>query len=1401
MGPERLGEQYAQIQKQGLEGAPTMAFPSAPTFNVEAAAQPQTALGKGVARGVSGLTSPANVMQLGAMMGGGAQAGAGMMGYLRDHLLHLYFTGQMGLDTLESVWHAAGRYAAGDTAGAQQLLGEAVPTAVLTALGIGDIARGERPQVEPEGVRTTTGRGAQAGGAGAQRSETTAITPPGGGPVARPQAEGIDPALRAIAAMRGGQALGVEGGPRPVTAPGVTGAREVAGEQPRAAVSAPIEQPKPTVGTVTPKPPEGLEQLSPEQQAGVRALEAQRAARRQPQPTQPFELPKRRPDMTAAFPERRIGEQPRDFDELIKSQVARGQITREEAARILAKRYGQVPEKPTFRWSELSPEQQAILMKEPKRAEAPPVQRPEAPTPPTPAVVPPVQPVREAPAQPPRAAREPVPAAPAVGAPARPSETAAAGASAEALARQAAEQQKGIRIEATDTRSGQVRPLIGLEAHAGDIKPGAYERIERVHPDGRRELMAEGPSARPIAPKTPAAAPMEPVARPAAAPEAARLPSAAEASKTITALTERAKGDPRVTKAMRMVVDKLKGLPEATQNVARRAAFAAMEKSLNEGSNPAVAGGKALDALETFRKQAGFVGPGRKPPSGGAVVKDATEKLTEAVEKLPKGSLEERLKGASAAAGAAKSQGPFAHALTDLASYGKAFADWYKHPEKGQKLSEALTEKKPAEAFKDALGKYLSARQHSMARVDNAIKEVKRVIPDARNREAITNYMQAGGDTATLADRASKSGPKFKEGYERAGKLTDPQKRVAEALKAHFEDRLQQAQKLGIIEHGLENYVNQMWEKDTAFKRGLISQLNAGKLDTNFRFAKERFYDSYFEGEKAGKHPVTKDIAKLVTAYSRSMDEAIAARSFVRELWTGDAADKRPLLVPEWKSAKMLRGKDLGPDVEAYAIPLHGPGKGRLMDANLAEALGIPVNEKTLTETDKVRTETGDYKHIDHPAFRKYVFSMEGPEGPVFVQSDALAHPDIATHLKNLYTKSWFREFAPTRWWLQSQGVMKQILLGFPGFHYVQEGLHSGFHKVNPFHPDLLTGKRLKEALSDSTVDELMRGGLMLYDHEASSKFGEGISGMADILRKIPGVEKLEANNRVAAFALGMQDHLFGTYIPGLKATMAKAAFGRNLKEYAKDLASGKVTRKQLAEMTASQANAAFGELNYDWMGRNKTAQDLFRMVALAPDFLEARARFAGQALRPYGKEQMAALFLRAGLYQWVAIRGLNMMLNNGNAYADDPNMLFKVKVGGKSIGMRTIAGDIMHLVKDPFGFMVYRSSPGMRLIMEGAAGYFKGKQMTVADAMKTFIPIPAQGWAQDLIQKNVRDKKYADSLMEAFGVQASKYYTPAQRQAIEQKEEKRQLKLHGEKAPAGPRIKGLAAPARVRSQ
>ena len=331
-------------------------------------------------------------------------------------------------------------------------------------------------------------------------------------------------------------------------------------------------------------------------------------------------------------------------------------------------------------------------------------------------------------------------------------------------------------------------------------------------------------------------------------------------------------------------------------------------------------------------------------------------------------------------------------------------------------------------------------------------------------------------------------------------------------------------------------------------------------------------------------------------------------------------------------------------------------------------------------------------------------------------------------------------------------------------------------HLVNPISSDVIMGKSLDKALTgkDPVANELMRRGLMLYDHNARTLFGEGLTG----LEKIPAV---------GGFMQKLQEHLFNTYIPSLKLEMAKHAWERNLKRYGKDIAKGNITREGLMEITVAQANAAFGELNYNWLGRNKTLQDAIRLGALAPDFLEARLRFAGQALRPYGAEQRMALIIRLGVMQFVAAKMLNSLFNPPKGPEDvakhAKNYPFSVKAGDRTYGLRSLSGDLVHLAQDPTGFLLYRASVPMRLLIQAGSKYYKGIGLEWSDIVtRAQMPLPLQGAARDLRDwlagRSKEHTEWLDSLLESFGVQSHKYLTPEQHEALERRQEQRIQRL-----------------------
>lgn len=634
--------------------------------------------------------------------------------------------------------------------------------------------------------------------------------------------------------------------------------------------------------------------------------------------------------------------------------------------------------------------------------------------------------------------------------------------------------------------------------------------------------------------------------------------------------------------------------------------------------------------------------------------------------------------------------------------------------------------------FKDMVGKWSFADQKAENDAYQFAQEIVRQVPQKVRREAMINYIEAGGDTEVLLDRYLRTEGQYKDGYRVATELNESEKTLAENIKNYFESRLQAAIDAGLLKEGVENYVNRILRKadDSPQVQKLMGDIAVGKLQTNPRFAMKRVFDTSFEAEQAGREHVNKDIGFSVTAYDLAFNRALSARAFIKSMLEGNATDGKPL-VAITGSGRQLEPKEL--------------------ESGEMSAAPFVIRPRSLPE------ETANYRIVDHPALRKWNWVAKDAEGnPIYLQGNLAVHPEIYDHVKNALSKSWFRDNPISGFALKGMDTLKGTLLSASFFHQQQIGTHAIGHWVNPVN--------VPEINWDSAVDRgLIEHGAQVVNHHALEEFSDGVGGTG-LLKYVPVVgPKL----------VEYQEYLFGDYIPRLKMEMGRAAFDRNTERY-----GDKLTRDQIFEMTANQMNAAFGELNYRMLGRNPTFQDGLRFLLLAPDFLESRTRFTGQALKPYGREQAIAL-IRIGAILWGGSRILNMALNNGDPKYDKP---FSVVAGAHEFSMRSIPGDLYHLATNPKSFALWRLNPfTVRPAMELLYGRDAfGRTQTVGQQAREFMkgiePIPVHetldagiNWLKKEIPSLPLDwfgaKPNAEiwrGLLESIGIREATYRSPA---------------------------------------
>jgi len=137
----------------------------------------------------------------------------------------------------------------------------------------------------------------------------------------------------------------------------------------------------------------------------------------------------------------------------------------------------------------------------------------------------------------------------------------------------------------------------------------------------------------------------------------------------------------------------------------------------------------------------------------------------------------------------------------------------------------------------------------------------------------------------------------------------------------------------------------------------------------------------------------------------------------------------------------------------------------------------------------------------------------------------------------------------------------------------------------------------------------------------------------------------------------------------------------------------------------------------------------------LAPDFLEARTRFTGQALiglagGKVGREQLVALGTLA--VAQAALAYTSAKVTGGTWDKKDP---FSFSLGNRKYTMRSVPEDITSLIKDTRQFVYNRLNPIItKPIVQGVSGVnYRGQKVSLGQTAKEMIeqpiPISARGF------------------------------------------------------------------------
>jgi hypothetical protein len=643
--------------------------------------------------------------------------------------------------------------------------------------------------------------------------------------------------------------------------------------------------------------------------------------------------------------------------------------------------------------------------------------------------------------------------------------------------------------------------------------------------------------------------------------------------------------------------------------------------------------------------------------------------------------------------------------------------------------------------------------QASMDEARRAQKDFRKAVPSERKQAAISVWLEAKGDIATLEGwESAAKGKMFKRAATDAQTLTAKEIDMAAKARSAFDTLHARGTALEVLNSHRDAYVPHVWEVDAT---GKGAGWGTSTLKQRFKFAKARTFANFFEGDQAGYTPKTLEIGKLLPAYLHEMNKVVADRQFVKDLIGKTAKDGRPLVIPrgnaktvdttEWAVVDKAggRAKSLHESAEeAQAAAQAIPG-AFVEERPKSTAFVAPRNFATAKDATGAPIEQGDYKTMEgQPALSKWTWVESDPlGGTTMLQSDLSLHPEAYRRLNAMLGQSALRTWAREQVGGMAQvpraiahgldvgqSAMKREMFGLLApFHQVQEGTHAIGHMVNPFY-----GIPKVDFRNPAMADAAKHGLMLLPDRTSAEVYMEGVGTKSSLTSR--GIRKLGPVGRAVSDVVdGYQDYLFHQYIPGLKFKTYEAMVGRNTKLYAKELARGEMTRADVKLVSAEQANAAYGHLNYALLDRNPTMQHLIQLAALAPDFLEARVRFAGQGIKGLtggkgGVEQFKAIAILAAVQAGSAFVMSSLL---GSKY--DPQHPFEVVYKGRRYFLRSVPEDIYAMLKDTRQFIYGRINPltVKGPVQLGTGLNYRGEKVTpletITELLAGYIPITAR--------------------------------------------------------------------------
>jgi hypothetical protein len=346
-------------------------------------------------------------------------------------------------------------------------------------------------------------------------------------------------------------------------------------------------------------------------------------------------------------------------------------------------------------------------------------------------------------------------------------------------------------------------------------------------------------------------------------------------------------------------------------------------------------------------------------------------------------------------------------------------------------------------------------------------------------------------------------------------------------------------------------------------------------------FLKPKIYADYAEAIAAGERPQSLDIGELAEYRIKRGQRAVLQRTFVEELASMQDSKGNPVVLPrmtnvrnvktgEWE--KIKRDDLVGDRTHGYFYQ------------------GNPV-------------EVGD--DVGRSGYRRVVL----PNG-----TSELVHPHYAPLFKAIMGESAFETSPPLKMLGGTAGFVKHGTLLFDTFHLVRMGLRELFTAPGKVFTGQLGYRKGLSLLeySDKDLDLAVKENTLTP--EMADQIRKQRPDVMDLVRSGFNVGRV---NEAMWSHLTQQMPVIGTFnrfvfdkfTRGAMVECGLLNLERNIKRFPE------YNREQVLRITARETNEYFGNLMRQSIFKSRTAQDITRLIFLAPQWVESMARFEMRAI------------------------------------------------------------------------------------------------------------------------------------------------------------------------------------------